>query len=170
LIGILLSTHAHDRVFIPSKQRQALGTRIQLAASYFHRPVIIHGLTHIRKFSGRRGHVVHVICHQRFIGRYIHTAILARPMASGWNRTIVIYIAGIGLMNQQTVVLPSKKKSRRWRNLKRPGSMPLAGLARRPGGPWHTIHVPIGIVLFLSAFIHIIAAFYYATLAHLFGL
>ncbi len=29
---------------------------------------------------------------------------------------------------------------------------------------WHTIHIPIGMVLFVSAFIHIGAAIYYATL------
>jgi hypothetical protein len=29
---------------------------------------------------------------------------------------------------------------------------------------WHTIHVPIGLVLFTAAFIHSIAAIYYATL------
>jgi len=29
---------------------------------------------------------------------------------------------------------------------------------------WHTIHIPIGMVLFVSAFVHIGAALYYATL------
>jgi hypothetical protein len=28
---------------------------------------------------------------------------------------------------------------------------------------WHTIHIPIGMVLFISAFVHIGAALYYAT-------
>jgi hypothetical protein len=28
---------------------------------------------------------------------------------------------------------------------------------------WHTIHIPIGIVLFISAFVHVGAALYYAT-------
>ncbi len=36
--------------------------------------------------------------------------------------------------------------------------------ARRMLALWHTIHVPIGMVLFSAAFIHIIAAIYYATL------
>ncbi len=35
---------------------------------------------------------------------------------------------------------------------------------RRMFSLWHTIHIPIGIALFLSAFIHIGAAIYYATL------
>lgn len=36
--------------------------------------------------------------------------------------------------------------------------------ARRMLGLWHTIHVPLGVVLFTTATIHIIAAIYYATL------
>jgi hypothetical protein len=36
--------------------------------------------------------------------------------------------------------------------------------ARRMMALWHTVHIPIGMVLFTAAFIHIIAAIYYATL------
>jgi hypothetical protein len=36
--------------------------------------------------------------------------------------------------------------------------------ARRLLALWHTIHIPIGMVLFTGAFIHMCAAFYYATL------
>jgi hypothetical protein len=36
--------------------------------------------------------------------------------------------------------------------------------ARRLLALWHTIHIPIGMVLFVSAFVHIGAALYYATL------
>jgi hypothetical protein len=35
--------------------------------------------------------------------------------------------------------------------------------ARRLLALWHTIHIPIGIVLFISAFVHAGAALYYAT-------
>lgn len=35
--------------------------------------------------------------------------------------------------------------------------------ARRLLALWHTIHIPIGMVLFISAFVHIGAALYYAT-------
>ncbi len=37
-------------------------------------------------------------------------------------------------------------------------------MARRMLSLWHTIHIPFGLVLFTAAFIHIGAAFYYATL------
>ena len=36
--------------------------------------------------------------------------------------------------------------------------------ARRLMALWHTIHIPIGMALFVSAFVHISAALYYATL------
>lgn len=35
--------------------------------------------------------------------------------------------------------------------------------ARRLMALWHTIHIPIGIALFISAFVHVGAALYYAT-------
>jgi hypothetical protein len=35
--------------------------------------------------------------------------------------------------------------------------------ARRLMAFWHTIHIPIGIVLFVTAFVHVGAALYYAT-------
>ena len=37
-------------------------------------------------------------------------------------------------------------------------------MARKTMALWHTIHIPIGLALFTSAFIHITAAIYYATL------
>jgi hypothetical protein len=38
--------------------------------------------------------------------------------------------------------------------------------ARRMLSIWHAIHIPIGLALFVAAFIHIGAALYYATLLH----
>lgn len=45
------------------------------------------------------------------------------------------------------------------------GTLSHEGLkqARRLLALWHTIHIPIGVVLFMSAFVHIGAALYYAT-------
>lgn len=37
-------------------------------------------------------------------------------------------------------------------------------MSRRLFSIWHTVHIPIGLVLFIAAFIHILAAIYYATL------
>lgn len=38
------------------------------------------------------------------------------------------------------------------------------GFARRMLGLWHAVHIPFGMALFTAAFIHIVAAIYYATL------
>ena len=38
-------------------------------------------------------------------------------------------------------------------------------MARRLLAIWHAIHIPIGLALFTAAFIHILAALYYATLS-----
>lgn len=39
-------------------------------------------------------------------------------------------------------------------------------VARRLLSLWHTVHIPIGLALFSTAFIHILGAIYYATLLH----
>jgi cytochrome b561 len=46
------------------------------------------------------------------------------------------------------------------------GEVQAATLAqsRRMMALWHTIHVPLGMALFIAAFVHIAAAMYYATL------
>lgn len=38
------------------------------------------------------------------------------------------------------------------------------GFARRMLGLWHAVHIPVGMALFTAAFIHIVAAIYYASL------
>lgn len=46
------------------------------------------------------------------------------------------------------------------------GALPEAALrqARQLMAVWHTVHIPIGMALFVSAFVHIGGALYYATL------
>jgi hypothetical protein len=53
---------------------------------------------------------------------------------------------------------------KRERNLRR--ELASIALTRRLLGLWHAIHIPVGMALFTAAFIHIIAAIYYATLLH----
>jgi hypothetical protein len=46
------------------------------------------------------------------------------------------------------------------------GQMQAGALAnaRRLLSLWHTVHIPIGVALFIAAFVHILGALYYATL------
>ena len=55
-----------------------------------------------------------------------------------------------------------REARRRLRELERQ----LAALrwARRLLATWHAIHIPLGMVLFVTAFVHAGAAMYYATL------
>ncbi|OGO33673.1 MAG: hypothetical protein A2W35_07535 [Chloroflexi bacterium RBG_16_57_11] len=133
------------------------------------------------KFNGLAGVVMLftlIIVVSGFIGRYIYTAI--PRTADGIeieSEQLSRYIAGIeAMLNQQNAASSrNQEKTREIKRLQKRQTQlerQLSGLARARRGLalWHTVHVPIGIVLFLSAFIHIIAAFYYATLAHLLGL
>jgi len=133
------------------------------------------------KFNGLAGVVMLftlIIVVSGFIGRYIYTAI--PRTADGIeieSEQLSRYIAGIeAMLNQQNAASSrNQEKTREIKRLQKRQTQlerQLSGLARARRGLalWHTVHVPIGIVLFLSAFIHIIAAFYYATMAHLLGL
>lgn len=51
---------------------------------------------------------------------------------------------------------------RRSRELRR--SLDRLAAARRLLAVWHTVHIPLGMALFIAAFVHIGAALYYATL------
>jgi hypothetical protein len=44
--------------------------------------------------------------------------------------------------------------------------MESLAMARRLLATWHAIHIPIGMALFIAAFVHIAGAMYYATLLH----
>jgi ABC-type multidrug transport system fused ATPase/permease subunit len=132
------------------------------------------------KFNGLAGVVLLltlIIVISGFIGRYIYTAI--PRTADGIeleSEQLSRYIAEIEatLSQQNASLAPKREKSREIKQLRKRQlqlKRQLTGLARARRGLaiWHTVHVPIGIVLFLSAFIHIIAAIYYVMLAHLFG-
>jgi len=78
-----------------------------------------------------------------------------------------------GLWSKADKQVPDSLR-KEWRQLKTLGErqitikQQLASLstARKMLAIWHTFHVPVGMVLFLLAFIHIIGALYYATFLH----
>jgi hypothetical protein len=51
-----------------------------------------------------------------------------------------------------------------WRRRGMEVQLASIAMARRLLALWHAVHIPIGMVLFTAAFIHILAAIYYATL------
>jgi len=65
---------------------------------------------------------------------------------------------------QRAQASQSEALLRRQRTLKR--QIASLAAARRLLAVWHSVHIPIGMVLFAAAFYHAGAAFYYATLIH----
>jgi hypothetical protein len=132
------------------------------------------------KFNGLAGVVMLftiIIVVSGFIGRYIYTAI--PRTADGIeveSEQLSRYLAEMEaeLRQQDAALPPGRQKAREIKQLQQRQQrlrQQLASLAtaRRGLALWHTVHVPIGVVLFVAALIHIVAAFYYATLSRLLG-
>jgi len=130
------------------------------------------------KFSGLAGIVMLltvIIVISGFIGRYIYTAV---------PRTADGVEVEVNLLEQQIIEADAELQKRlaadpaaahnreqraeleklrkRRQSLQR--QVNSLATARRSLALWHSIHIPIGMALFTAAFIHILAAIYYATL------
>lgn len=75
------------------------------------------------------------------------------------------FLAGLGLATRS----PAQQKTRHLRELQQERSHLMAIIrnrrsARRLLALWHTVHIPLGLTLFLVAFVHIGATIYYAVL------
>ena len=136
--------------------------------------VILHSAWNLNGLAGWLTFMTVVVVISGFIGRYIYTAVprtadgvvieaqvlqlqldaarqqVSRPSLAG---TTTSSVAGWSL---------EPAPARRLRELER--QMAALRWARRGLATWHTIHVPLGMVLFVMAFAHIGAAVYYATL------
>jgi len=136
--------------------------------------VFLHSAWSFNGLAGGLTFMTAVVVVSGFIGRYIYTSVprtadgvvieaqelqlqldlvrreAAQPAAAGQ----AIAAGPGGIQERET--------RRRLRELERQ----LAALrwARRMLATWHTIHIPLGMVLFIMAFVHIGAALYYATL------
>ena len=121
------------------------------------------------KFNGLAGITLLltvIIVISGFVGRYIFTSI---------PRTVDGIEIETAVLEKQISRLDAEIRARsesRTREIKRlideqkQLNRQVRNLAntRRFMSLWHTVHVPIGLALFTAAFIHSVAAFYYATL------
>jgi hypothetical protein len=131
------------------------------------------------KFNGLAGVLMLltiIVVASGFVGRYIYTAI-PRTADGAEMETAEIEIM-IGELEAKITAIQAVKGesdastkaiSRHLNHLtrrKRVLSSQIDSLAttRRLMALWHTIHIPIGMLVFTTAFFHIIAAIYYATL------
>jgi len=136
--------------------------------------VFLHSAWSFNGLAGGLTFMTAVVVTSGFIGRYIYTAV--PRTADG----VVIEAQELQVQLTQareevarrpldatpappaTARRQEREAKRRLRELERQ----LAALrwARRLLATWHTIHIPLGMVLFVMAFVHIGAALYYATL------
>lgn len=128
------------------------------------------------KFQGLAGAVMLmtlVIVISGFIGRYIYTEIPRNVDGLELESTLVegilfqisqeiqaLEIKEKNLVNQKRKKLLELEKVRIMRQVK------SLGRTRRIMAIWHTLHIPLGMALFVAAFFHIGGAIYYATLLH----
>jgi hypothetical protein len=123
------------------------------------------------KFNGLAGAVTLmtlIVVASGFIGRYIYTSI--PRTADGFEAesgAIESEIAAIQATLQTlgaTQISRIKALQKQQAALRRQAAS--LATARRMLSLWHTVHIPIGMALFATAFVHIFAALYYATFLH----
>jgi hypothetical protein len=92
------------------------------------------------------------------------TAVLARPLLAWRDRTARRRaLATLGALDQATADEVRRLLAERQRLLRQVASL---AAARQLLALWHTVHIPLGVALFVLTFVHIGAALYYATLLH----
>jgi hypothetical protein len=151
--------------------------------------VLLHSAWSFNGLAGGLTFMTVVVVISGFIGRYIYTAVprtadglvieaevlqlqldavrreVAQPVLAG---PATLPVAARSLALAGTAILPvgvrrpDPAPARRLRELER--QMAALRWARRALATWHTIHIPLGMALFVMAFAHIGAAVYYATL------
>jgi hypothetical protein len=91
-------------------------------------------------------------------------SVLVRPLI-GWRDQAALHraLAELGSQDQATADELRRLIVERHRLLRQ---IERLATARRLLSLWHTVHIPLGVALFVLAFVHVGAAIYYATLLH----
>jgi hypothetical protein len=134
---------------------------------FLHAGWVFHGLAGVLTL------MTAVVVTSGFVGRYIYTAV--PRTADGIVLEVSEVQARLAAAQSEMrrlragptafVARPSgeiREALRRLRELE--GQLAAMRWARRLLATWHTIHIPLGMVLFVTAFVHAGAALYYATL------
>jgi hypothetical protein len=136
--------------------------------------VFLHSAWSFQGLAGGLTFMTAVVVMSGFIGRYIYTAvprtadgvvIEAQELQDQLVRAQE-EVARTPANGQGTPAGQARRQEREAKRRLRELERQLAALrwARRLLATWHTIHIPLGMVLFVMAFVHIGAALYYATL------
>jgi hypothetical protein len=136
--------------------------------------VILHSAWNFNGLAGALTAMTIVVVVSGFIGRYIYTAtprtadgvvVEAQELQLQLDavRHGVAQATAVGAAAAHTTAQnPDRQARRRLRELER--QMAALRWARRALATWHAVHIPLGMALFVMAFVHIGAALYYATL------
>ena len=136
--------------------------------------VLLHTAWHFNGLAGLLTLMMVMVVVSGFIGRYIYTAVprtadgavleaeeIGRLLAEARVEADAAHAAG-------TSRAPDARRreqaaTKRLRELER--QMASLRWARRALATWHTLHIPLGMAMFVTAFAHIAGALYFATLS-----
>lgn len=136
--------------------------------------VLLHTAWHFNGLAGLLTLMMALVVASGFVGRYIYTAIprsadgavleaaeIARMLDEA--RVEADAARAAGATREHDAVAREQAATRRLRELERQ----LASLrwARRALATWHTLHIPLGMAMFVTAGAHIVGALYFATLS-----
>lgn len=132
--------------------------------------VLLHSAWTFRGLAGALTLLTAIVVASGFIGRYIYTAV--PRTADGAVFEAQELGAMLAELREADAASPAgtseaarrnhRKIEKRIRQLER--QISALRWQRRALATWHTIHVPIGMAMFVVAFVHIAATLYYATL------
>jgi hypothetical protein len=136
--------------------------------------VVLHSAWTFNGLAGALTLMTIVVAGSGFIGRYIYTAVPRtadgvvieaqdlRMQVEALRLEVAHHPPMGGAISSREVRGQDRATARRLSELER--QMAALRWARRTLATWHAIHIPLGMALFVMAFVHIGAAVYYATL------
>lgn len=135
--------------------------------------VFLHAAGTFQGLAGWLTAMTAIVVTSGFIGRYIYTAVPRTAdgvmvEAQELQAQLAALRASLlaGPAGGSTMAVPGLAAERVTRQRLRQLERQVSALrwARRSLATWHTIHIPLGMVLFVTAFVHVVASVYYSTL------
>jgi hypothetical protein len=136
--------------------------------------VLLHTAWSFSGMAGALTVLVLIVVFSGFLGRYIYTAVprtadgaileaeeIGRMLDAAKAEAAAAHAEGT--KRDPAAIHRERVAAGRLRQLER--QMAALRWARRALATWHTIHIPIGMAMFVTAGVHIVAALYYATLS-----
>jgi len=136
--------------------------------------VILHSAWSFNGLAGALTVMTAVVVASGFVGRYIYTAVPRTAdgvvveaqdlqlQLDAVRQEVARASMASGASPRRAAGRQERADKRRLRELER--QMSALRWARRVLATWHAVHIPLGMALFVMAFVHIGAAAYYATL------